>query len=123
MPEAQQPPIQHQVNSKKTNWKKIVIIALILIPIIVIGFIATWDYILVYQPFSNVPEITEDEAIELVKDCQITHGTYIVLTTTIYLKDGTERRIQGNERFYNDLDNFESKCGKVDILIQDKSLF
>ena len=119
MTEAQQPHTQPQVNLQKTNWKKIVIAVLILFTLIVIGFFATKFYILVYEPFSNVPEITEDEAIELAKDCQITHGTYIVLTTTIYLKDGTERKIQGTERFYNALDNYESKCGKVEIVISD----
>ena len=123
--EVQQPPPQPQVSNspKQHNWKKIIIVILILIPLIVIGFIASRDYILVYEPFSTVPKISEDEAIDLAKNCQITHGTYVVVTTTIYLKDGTERRIQGHEGFYNALDNSEYKCGKVEIEIQDGSFF
>jgi len=65
---------------------------------------------------ANVQEITDDEAIELVKDCQI-ESIFHSTPAIINLKDGTERKYHLTMSFYNAIDKFEPKCGEVgDIL-------
>ena len=98
---------------------KIVIGILILLTLIIVGFLAFKYFTQEKEPFADVQEITEDEAIELAKDCKITHGTYVTQTTKIYLNNGTERKLQGTRRFSETLYGLESKCGEVPILIYD----
>ena len=98
--------------------KKIVIGILILLVLILAGYFAA-NYLKQEGVTAFIPEITEDEAIDLAKNCQVEGGFYEGNTTVIDLKDNSRFKFQGTGKFSDTVYEFEDKCGQVPIFVID----